>query len=103
MEAPKGAEPQPAAERVGWVTKRVIAAGEPLRAPAVSPPELVKSGQTVDVVWKQGGIELRARGQASRSGAMGERVSVRIQPNRRLEGVVVGPGMISLNPSDRGR
>lgn len=90
-------------ERVGWVTRRVITAGEALREPAVSPPELVKAGETVDVVWSDGSMQVRARGQATRSGGMGDRISVRIDQRRRLEGVVAGPGLVSLNFSDRGK
>lgn len=90
-------------ERVGWVTRRVIAAGEALRQPAVAPPELVRSGETVDVVWSDGSIEVRARGQATRSGGMGDRISVRIDQRRRLEGMVAGPGLVHLNFSDRGK
>lgn len=90
----------PAERRVGWVTRRVIAAGEPLRHPAVAPPEAVRSGEPVDVVWRQGGLELRAKGTATRSATVGERISVRVGPHRRLDGVVAGPGLVRLGTPD---
>ncbi|MEO7085031.1 MAG: flagellar basal body P-ring formation chaperone FlgA [Gemmatimonadaceae bacterium] len=81
----------------GWVTRRLIAAGEPLRAPAVEPPNIVAANQSVDVEWKDQNIELTLRGTASRAGALGDRVSVRTESGRRVEGIVVGPGRVRID------
>jgi flagella basal body P-ring formation protein FlgA len=81
---------------VGWVTKRVLAAGEPLRAPAVAPPEAVRAGQPVDVLWTDGAIQLRLKGTAMHAAALGARVTVRIDARRRLEGVAVSPTAVRL-------
>ena len=38
----------------GWVTRRVVAAGEPLRPPAVQPPVVVTANQPVELEWTDG-------------------------------------------------
>lgn len=94
---------------VGWTTRRVIAAGEPLRAPAVAPPadaavpntaagaSAVRAGQPVVVVYRDAGVELRLGGVAAQDGAVGARVAVRLDARRRLEGTVVASGVVRLN------
>jgi flagellar basal body P-ring formation protein FlgA len=81
----------------GWVTRRMIAAGELLRAPAVEPPNVVLANQTVDVEWKDENIVLSLRGIATKSGATGDRVAVRMESGRRLEGIVVAPGRVRID------
>lgn len=81
---------------LGWTTKRLIAAGEPLRAPAVAPPDAIRSGQPVDVVYSDGAIRLRLKGTALNAAPVGARVAVRIDARRRLEGVAVGPSTVQL-------
>jgi flagella basal body P-ring formation protein FlgA len=82
---------------VGWMTRRMIAAGEPLRAPAIAAPQLVKSGDLVEVVWGHNGIVVTMRGRATRSAAVGERIAVRMDAQRKLEGTVVAPGRVRVN------
>jgi flagella basal body P-ring formation protein FlgA len=78
----------------GWVTRRPIAAGEPLIEPAVGPPALVTAGQAVTFVAEQQGIRLSIRGTAATGGALGDRVWVRMDSGRRLRGVVTAPATI---------
>jgi flagella basal body P-ring formation protein FlgA len=82
---------------VGWMTRRLIAAGEPLRAPAVEPPQLVKSGDVVDVVYMGDGVRITMRGRATRSAALGERLTVRMDNQRKLEATVVAAGRVRVN------
>lgn len=84
---------------IGWTTRRVISAGEALRPPAVAPPDLVRGGDPVQAIWTRGTIELRLTGTASGSAALGDRVLVRVDARRRVEGVVIGPGLVQLNSS----
>lgn len=91
--------PQPAggeAPGPGWTARRGIAAGEVLREPAVGPPLLVRAGDETEVVWSGGGVELKVRGTALGSASRGERVSVRIDNRRRLEGVAEGPARVRI-------
>ncbi len=81
---------------VGWTTRRMIAAGEVLRAPAVTPPAAVRAGDRVAVLWQQGGVALRLAGTAAADAALGTRVPVRVDARRRFEGVVTAPGVVTL-------
>jgi flagella basal body P-ring formation protein FlgA len=82
---------------VGFTTRRLLAAGEPLRAPAVVAPQLVKSGDLVEVVWGQDGILVTLRGRATRSAGVGERIAVRVDSQRKLEGTVIAAGRVRVN------
>lgn len=81
---------------VGSVTRRVVARGEPLRAPAIAPRDVVAAGDVVELVWREGDLELRMRGRALGSAAAGEQVGVRVDVKRRFAGVVVGPGVVRI-------
>jgi flagellar basal body P-ring formation protein FlgA len=80
----------------GWVTRRVIAAGEVLRVPAVEAPTLVSANQPVELEYEDQNVRLTVRGTATRRGSMGERVEVRTEQGRRMEGVVVAPGRVRI-------
>jgi flagella basal body P-ring formation protein FlgA len=86
-----------AAAESGWVTRRAVAAGEPLVEPAVGPPALVASGQPVNFVADHAGIRLAIRGTAATSGALGDRVWVRVEAGRRLRGIVTAPATVSAD------
>jgi flagella basal body P-ring formation protein FlgA len=81
----------------GWVTRRSVAAGEQLSEPTVGRPTVVRAGEPVHVLWRQGGIELKLRGTAAGSASLGERVAVRIDSRRRMEGIASGPALVRIN------
>jgi flagella basal body P-ring formation protein FlgA len=81
----------------GWVTRRMINAGEILRAPAVEPPNLVTANQSVEVEWADGNIKLTLRGTATRNAPIGSRVTVRMESGRRVDGTVVGAGRVRID------
>lgn len=80
----------------GWVARRPIAAGEVLRAPAVSPPPLIKSGTSVTAIWQDGPLRLVLSGVATNTAIAGAPVGVRINRSRRLDGVAVAPHTVRL-------
>lgn len=80
----------------GWVAHRHIAAGEVLRAPAVSPPPVVTSGTKVTAIWQDGPVRLVFTGIATNTAAIGAPVGVRIDPTRRLDGIAAGPNTVRL-------
>lgn len=81
----------------GWVTRRTINAGEVLRSPAVEPPQLVSANEPVEVEWRDGNVSLTVRGVAARSASFGERIPVRTELGRRIEGTVVAPGRVRID------
>ncbi|HVX41886.1 MAG TPA: flagellar basal body P-ring formation chaperone FlgA [Gemmatimonadaceae bacterium] len=81
----------------GWVTRRVIAAGEVLRQPAVEPPVLVSANEPVEVEFRDGNVRLSIAGTAARDGALGERVPVRTELGHRIEGTVVARGRVRID------
>jgi flagella basal body P-ring formation protein FlgA len=86
-----------AAAESGWVTRRAVAAGEPLIEPAVGPPSLVTSGQPVTFVAGGGAIRLTIHGTAATGGSLGQMVWVRVDARRRLRGVVTAPATVSAD------
>lgn len=86
-----------AAAESGWVTRRPVAAGEPLIEPAVGPPSLVTAGQAVNFVAEAGSVRLSIRGTAATAGALGDPVWVRIDSGRRLRGLVTAPATVSAD------
>ena len=81
----------------GWVTRRMINAGEILRSPAVEPPSLVTANQPVEVEWVDGNIKLTLRGIATRNAPIGSRVTVRMENGRRVDGTVVAAGRVRID------
>lgn len=80
----------------GWVARRAIAAGEFMHAPAVAPPHVVMMGSAVKVLWQDGPVSLTLVGTATNNAALGAPVGVRIDRNRRLDGVAVGSNIVRL-------
>ena len=80
----------------GWITRRVVRAGEPLRAPALEPPPLVSSGAAVTLVWETNGLRLTRQGTALGDARRGDRVAVRVDATRRFTGVVTAKGVVSV-------
>ena len=96
VRGPRVPSPESRSPVVGWVTRRVIAAGEVLREPAVAPPNAIQSGDKVAVVWRDAGIEVRLNGTATNAAPLGGHVTVHVDVRRRLEGVVVAPGLVQI-------
>jgi flagella basal body P-ring formation protein FlgA len=80
----------------GWVSRRNIALGEVLRAPAVMPPPVITSGARVTAIWQDGPLRLVVTGIATNTAAIGAPVGVRIDPTRRLDGIAAGPNTVRL-------
>lgn len=92
--------PRPASQAdtlIGWTARRMIAAGELLRAPAIIPPQLVKAGDLVELQWQDGSILITTKGRATKSASVGERVMVRLTPQQSIEGSVVGAGRVRVD------
>lgn len=88
---------------IGWMTRRVVMEGEPLRPPTIAPVDVVRSGDTVQLVWRSGTLQLRLSGRAMGSAAIGESVRVRVDSKRRFEGTVLEAGLVRLDSPENGR
>jgi flagella basal body P-ring formation protein FlgA len=73
----------------GWVARRPIHTGDILRPPSVSKPDLVTTGETVDVVYADTGIKLTLKGTAIGDGKKGDEVYVRLETRKRLRAIVI--------------
>ncbi|HET7322042.1 MAG TPA: flagellar basal body P-ring formation chaperone FlgA [Longimicrobiaceae bacterium] len=98
---PDGSAADAGTAPIGWVTRRVMKEGEPLTEPSIAPPDLVKQGSAVQLLWSAGALEIRLVGRALNSAAVGERVTVRVDVHRRFEGVAVGRGLVKMDLSQR--
>jgi flagellar basal body P-ring formation protein FlgA len=99
---PRGTVLQPAdvggdaAESVlGFETQRVITAGETLRAPAIAPAAVVRSGDSVSVRVEVGGITVSRPGIALGTARLGQPVRVRFGQHS-LSGIAAAPGVVRL-------
>lgn len=81
----------------GWVTRRLIGAGEVLRMPAVERPAIVSANESVDVEWADRNVMLTVRGVATRNAALGERVSVRTDLGHRVDATVIARGRVRID------
>lgn len=86
--------PIPTDSLPGHRARRLIRAGEPLRAPAIAPAPLVAEGDSVELRVVEGGVHLSLRGTVAAPALLGERVWVRLGPKRRLQGVVAARGLV---------
>lgn len=79
----------------GMETRRLLRAGEPVRADDVRKPILVTKGQTVTMIFAAPGLTLTASGRAMSEGGMGDTVTI-LNPvsYRQITGVVTGSGEV---------
>ena len=91
-----GMAPDTTRAQAGWVAQRAIAAGEVLRAPAVTPPPVITSGSPVKAIWQDGPLTLVMSGVATNTAALGAPVGIRIDRTRRLDGIAVAPNTVRL-------
>lgn len=80
---------------LGLETQRLITAGELLRAPAVAPAAVVRSGEAVTVRVEKDGIIVTRQGIALGMARIGQPVRVRVGPHS-LSGIAVAAGVVRL-------
>jgi flagella basal body P-ring formation protein FlgA len=102
-DSPSGSRPSSTTARAampdeGWVVRRLVHKGEPLRAPAVAPPPLILAGSPVSLVWNVGGLRVTRAGTAVGPAHAGETVVVRVDAKRRFIGVATAPGTVTVAP-----
>jgi flagellar basal body P-ring formation protein FlgA len=87
---------------IGLETRRVLRAGESLRAQDFHAPILVTKGTSVTMVYDVPGVSLSATVRVISSGGMGETITVQNPVSfRQVGAVVIGPGLVrALNNGD---
>ncbi len=91
--------PTPAADDpVGMQAQRRVSTGAPLLAPTVLPGPWVRSRDPVEVMFEKGRVTIALRGTALADGRPGERVHVRLEDGRRIQGRAIAPGRVALDP-----
>ncbi|WP_434025595.1 flagellar basal body P-ring formation chaperone FlgA [[Pseudomonas] boreopolis] len=86
------------AEAVGKVARRVLQAGTLLSAGDLVSPRLVRRGDTVELVSRRSGLEVRMRGRALSDAGQDERVSVENASSRRIvQGTVDANGAVVVS------
>jgi len=82
---------------IGKAARRILRAGETVRAGDIADPIVVHKGDLVTIVLNTPGMQLTAQGKAVEDGAMG--VSIRVantQSNRVIDAVVAGPNQVVI-------
>ncbi len=83
---------------VGLTLRRSVPAGTVLVTGAMDHPNLVARGDLVTLVAGSGGIMVKAAGTALEDAALTERVRVRTQAGRVVEGVVEALNLVRVGP-----
>lgn len=87
-----------ATEAVGKTIKRPLTAGSVLTPDALELQRIIKRGQSVTLVSRIGGLEIRAQGTAMTDAAQGDRLKVENSSSRRVvEGVVRSADTIEVS------
>lgn len=82
---------------VGMQARKQMRAGQALKAADLGKPDLVSRDQAVTLVYEVPGLYLTGRGKAVDSGTEGDVVNVvNLQSKRTVQGIVVGPGQVSI-------
>ncbi len=92
-----GPPPADADSPIGWEVRRSLAQGDPVEAPAVLEPAVIRAGDRVRFVWRQGSIAVVREAIAGNTARRGETVWAR-DPERgdRLVGTALGRGLVDL-------
>lgn len=82
---------------VGNTLKGNLAAGEPVRDRNLAKSLVIRRGDMVTIVAKQGGLRVTASGQARQDGAIGETISViNVNSKKVITARVTGPNQVEI-------
>jgi len=83
---------------VGMEALRALSAGAIVRNSDMIRPQLVRRGEPVIILLRDGGLSISAQGKALNSGAAGDMVrAVSLSTNRTLDGIVEATGIIRVS------
>jgi flagella basal body P-ring formation protein FlgA len=81
----------------GLAARHQLHAGQLLHDADLMKPAIVQRNDNVTIIYEAPGLSLTLRGQAQDSGALGDTINVQnVQSKRIVQGVVTGPGRITV-------
>jgi len=84
-------------ELIGQAAKRRLALNRPVLRTDLEAPKLIKRNTMVEILFKSGGLLLKAEGRALADAAKGEAVKVlNTQTKRTIEGTAIAVGVVSV-------
>jgi flagella basal body P-ring formation protein FlgA len=84
-------------QALGATLKTALAAGAPLRERSLAQSFLVRSGDIVILVARQGNLNVTTPGEAKADGALGDIITVMNQSSKKnVRGRIVGPGRVEV-------
>jgi flagella basal body P-ring formation protein FlgA len=82
---------------IGMMTTQSVRAGSVLTDRAVAPPQLVRRGEVVTVIFESGALRITNRAESLQNGAAGDEVTVRnLQSQRTIQALVTGPRTVRV-------
>ena len=85
---------------IGKAARRILRAGETVRAGDIAEPIVVHKGDLVTIALNTAGMQLTAQGKAVEDGAMGASIRVtNTQSNRVIDAAVAGPNQVVIGGS----
>lgn len=82
----------------GMIVKQPLQDGRVIPPQAVARAKLIRRGESVVILSRSGGIEVRMEGSALMDGTEGDRIKVRNSKSRRvIEGRVEAPGLVMVS------
>lgn len=80
------------------VTRRSLRRGRILTPGVITPPRLVKRGESITILAKSGSLIIRVKGRALMDGKMGQRIRVKNERSKRdLHATVVSSGTVQVS------
>ena len=94
--APLGAASQPD-QAIGQEALVTLYAGRPIPLSGLAPPALVERNQLVTLIFRRGGLDIRADGRALGRGAAGDEIRIMNLGSRStIFGTVAGPALVTV-------
>lgn len=86
-----------AQQLIGMVVKRNISLGTPLSSRYLTYPTMINRGDTVDIIAGTDSIAIRMTGKALKSGAKGQRITVKNSSSQKvIDAIVVNAGTVKV-------
>jgi flagella basal body P-ring formation protein FlgA len=84
-------------QALGATLKTTLSAGSPLRERALSQSFLVRNGDIVLLIARQGNLNASTTGEAKGDGALGDTITViNLSSKKSVRGRIVGPGQVEV-------